>query len=522
MLTFGELIRRNGLYWGHKDAFVEADRRRSWHEFHSRTDALGFATRRLGATAGDRVAILSADCIEVAETFGACMKIGAVRVGLNPRLTQPEIAALVADCSPTVIFVHRDYLDQAEKAAFAMPAGRGEAHIIEFGSPASEYERLIAAESDQPELVQTPHPTAMIAYTTGSTGLPKGAVYPHGAFLQSILYTAMLEGIDPSTRWLHTMPAAGVPLMHMVRNLFHAAATVIVGPWSAEQALFLIGREHTTNVVLVPTMLNSLLESSMLECTDMSSMRLFGYGASPLPPKTIKKAMKAFSRPFLQMFGTTELMGMSMMLFPSDHELGITTRPEILASAGKPLPFVDVKVVDGDGRSLPPGETGELIVRSDTQFSGYWNAPEKNAEVIKDGWIYTGDLASRDEAGYVYLSDRAKFRIRSGGYDVFPTEVENALAEHPAVSEVAVIGLPDERYGERIHAVVTTVPGKAVTSDELREFCRNKIAAFKVPKCIDIWTEIPKGPTGKIQKRAIIEHFTSEAASRQASSDDKS
>lgn len=514
MLTFGELIRRNGLYWGHKDAFVETDRRCNWREFHARTDALGHAMRRLGVAAGDRIVVLSTDRIEVAETFGACMKIGSVRVGLNPRLVLPEIAALVADCSPAVIFVHRDYLsviDQAGKLGLAIP-GRVEVRIIEFGSPASEYEKLISAESDQPELVQTPHPTAMIAYTTGSTGLPKGAVYPHGAFLQSILYTAMLEGIDPTSRWLHTMPAAGAPLMHMIRNLFHAAATVIVGSWSAEQAFLLIERERTTNVVLVPTMLNSLLESSMLGRTDMSSMRLFGYGGSPLPPKTIKEAMKAFGRPFLQMFGTTELMGMSMMLFPSDHELGITTRPEILASAGKPLPFVDIKLVDGDGRSLPSGETGELIIRSDTQFSGYWNAPEKNAEVIKDGWIYTGDMASLDGAGYVYLSDRVKFRINSGGYNIFPTEVENALAEHPAVNEVAVVGLPDERCGERIHAVVSIVSGKTVTSDELREFCRDKIATFKVPKSIEIWAEIPKGPTGKIQKRAIIEYYAREAS----------
>lgn len=515
MLTFGELIRRNGIYWGHKDAFVEMDRRRNWREFHARTDALGHAMRRLGVAVGDRVVVLSADCIEVAETFGACMKIGSVRVGLNPRLAQPEITALVADCAPTVIFAHRDFLsviNQVEKSGVAISGARGEVRVIEFGSPASEYEKLISAESDQPELVQTPHPTAMIAYTTGSTGLPKGAVYPHGAFLQSILYTALLEGIDPSSRWLHTMPAAGVPLMHMIRNLFHAAATVIVGPWSAEQALLLIERERTTNVVLVPTMLNSLLESSLLGRTDMSSMRLFGYGASSLPPNTIKAAMKAFGKPFLQMFGTTELMGMSMMLFPSDHELGITTHPEILASAGKPLPFVDINVVDEDGCILPSGETGELTIRSDTQFSGYWNAPEKNAKVIKDGWIYTGDMASLDEAGYVYLSDRVKFRIKTEGYNVFPTEVENALAEHAAVNEVAVVGLPDEQCGERIHAVVTIVSGKTATSDELREFCRGKIATFKVPKSIDIWAEIPKGPTGKIQKRAILEHYASEAS----------
>ncbi|AMS45495.1 class I adenylate-forming enzyme family protein [Aminobacter aminovorans] len=512
MLTFGELIYRNALYWGDKDAFVELERRRTWRDFQVRTDALGYALRRLGVMPGDRVVILSSDCIEVAETFGACMKVGAVRVGLNPRLAPPEINALVADCSPTVIFAHQDHLAVLERVgdAWNSAGSARQIRVIEFGSAASEYERLIAADKDQPNLPQTPNDVAMIAYTTGSTGLPKGAVYPHASFLQSIFYIAMLEGIDPSARWLHTMPAAGIPLMHLMRNIFHAAATVIVGTWSAEQALHLIERERTTNVVLVPTMLNSLLESSMLGRTDTSSMRLFGYGASPLPPKTIKEAMRAFGKPFLQMFGTTELMGMAMMLFPSDHELGLGARPEILASAGKPLPFIEARVVDEENRVVPAGETGELILRSDTQFSGYWNAPEKDAEMIRDGWIHTGDMARLDDAGYVYLSDRAKFRIKTGGYNVFPTEVENALAEHPAVNEVAVIGLPDERWGERIHAVVRLFSGKNASPEELREFCKDKIATFKVPKTIEVWAEIPKGPTGKIQKRAILDHYAAE------------
>lgn len=500
MLTFGGLISHHGRYWGDKDAFVELERRRSWGEYHRRTDALGHALRRLGISPGDRVAILAADCIEVAETFGACTKIGAIRVGLNPRLAAPEIAALIADCAPSLLFVQAAC---TPLIASAPPTCR----VIEFGPSALDYERLIAANADEPDLVQSPHDTAMIAYTTGSTGLPKGAVYPHEQFLRSILYIAMSEGIDASTRWLHAMPAAGIPIMHMMRNLYHAAASVIVGPWDADRALHLMERERTTNTVLVPTMLNSLLESRLLGQTDVSAMRLFGYGASPLPPATIRLAMQAFGRPFLQMFGTTELMGMSMMLFPSDHELGITSRPEILASAGKPLPFVDIRIVDDDGRDVAIGDIGELIVRSEVAFAGYWNAPDKDRETIRDGWIYTGDMARLDDSGYVYLSDRAKFRIKTGGYNVFPTEVENVLAEHPAVNEVAVVGLPDPHWGERIHAVVSILAGQSAGEEELRAFCRDKIATFKIPKSIEIWQELPKGPTGKIQKRSIIEHY---------------
>jgi acyl-CoA synthetase (AMP-forming)/AMP-acid ligase II len=504
MLTFGDLIRRNATTWATKDAFVDQARRVTWGAYHARTDALGHAMRCLDVTPGDRVVVLAADCIELAETFGACMKIGAVRVGLNPRLAPPEVQALIADCAPRVTFVHADHLHLIEGGALPM---HGTIRVIEFGGPGSEYERLIAAGLDDSTLAQTPHGVAMIAYTTGSTGLPKGAVYPHAGFLTSILYIALCEGIDADTRWLHAMPAAGIPLMHMMRNIFHAAATVIVGPWNAERALELIERERATNTVLVPTMLNSLLESSSLGRTDLSSMRLVGYGASPLPPATIREAMAAFRRPFLQMFGTTELMGMSMMLMPSDHERGLSSRPEILASAGKPLPVVDVRIVDDDGRMLPVNETGELVVRAAVAFSGYWNAPDKDREVIRDGWIHTGDMARLDEEGYVYLRDRAKFRIKTGGYNVFPTEIENVLAEHPAVNEVAVVGLPDARWGERVHAVVSLTAGSAASAEDLRAFCRDKIADYKVPKSVEIWPELPKGPTGKIQKRNILDHY---------------
>jgi len=204
---------------------------------------------------------------------------------------------------------------------------------------------------------------------------------------------------------------------------------------------------------------------------------------------------------------------MSMMLLPSDHELGLASRPEILASAGKPLSFVDVRIVDDERRDVVPGEIGELIIRSETQFPGYWRATDKYAETVVNGWLFTGDMARQDRDGYVYLSDRAKFRIKTGGYNVFPTEVENVLALHPAVDEVAVVGLVDDTWGERIHAVVTLKPRMEAKAGELREFCRGKIADFKVPKALDIWTHMPKGPTGKIQKRAIIEHLSGDSKS---------
>lgn len=513
--TFGQLARRNGRYWAEKPAFVEIDRKVTWGEYDARTDALASALRARGVQAGDRVVMLSADCIEVAEVFIACAKIGAIRVGLNPRLAPAEIAALLGDCTPGVMIFPAEHRRTVEMISEQIAALARAPVLIGFNGAHGcdlDYEEEIAAHRSRQPLEETPHETIMIAYTTGSTGLPKGALYPHARFLQSILYTALNEGLVHDGVWLHAMPAAGVPMMHMMRNLFTAATTVIVGPWDAEKALTLIEREKVTNCVLVPTMLNSLLAVPDLGKYDVSSMQLLGYGASPLPPATIRAAMERFGCPFLQMYGTTELLGMATILFPSDHLLGLKQRPEILSSAGRPLSYVDARIVDEDGQTVKPGDTGEFVVRSDVAFSGYWNAPEKTAEVRLGDWIRTGDLARQDGQGYIYLSDRAKFRIKTGGYNVFPTEIENVLAEHPAVDEVSVFGLPDPVWGDRIEAVVSLKPGAAALPDELRDYCRDKIASFKIPKKIAIWDTLPKGVTGKIQKRTIIDMLADASA----------
>lgn len=513
MMTFGELSRRNGQRWPSKDAFVEVGRRVTWGEFDWRTDQLGAALRGLNIAPGERVAMLGHDCIETAEVFIACVKIGVVRVGLNPRLAPREIAALVKDCGASVVFVTAEcegLLKELPPGAKPIIVGIGAGH-----GQILDYDRLVASQ-DAGALDHTPGDVAMIAYTTGSTGLPKGAVYPHRAFLQSILMVALCEGIDSRTVWLHTMPAAGVPLMHMLRNIFHAATTVIVGPWNPERALHLIQAERTTNTVLVPTMLNSLLACPDLARTDVSSMKLLGYGASTLPAATIRKAMETFGCPFLQMYGTTELMGMSMMLYPEDHAAGIDSKPQVLTSTGKPLPWVDVKVVDEEGRVVPVGEPGELVIRSDFRFKEYWRNPQQTEEVLRDDWIYTGDIGRIDADGYVYLNDRAKFKIKTGGYLVYPTEVENVLAEHEAVDEVAVVGIPDLQWGDRIEAAITLKPGAHVDEEAMRAFCKDRIASFKVPKHVAIWPQMPKGPTGKIQKLVVIEQLSAESLQRGA------
>lgn len=518
MLTIGEMVKRNGLNWPERDAFVDTRRRFSWAEFDARTDALGHALRGLGVRPGDRVAMLAADCIEVAELLVACAKIGAIRVGLNYRLAAREIGQLLADSQPSVLLVQAQHTELGD-AALALWGG--ETLVAGFGRGhgyGEDYETWLARGRKNGELLQTPAETLMICYTTGSTGLPKGAIYPHEHMVRSIHYMLLFEGATHEDVWLHTMPAGGVPILHLCRNLFHASTMVVLGPWDPERALRLIERERVTLTVMVPTMLAALIASPAFRKHDVSSMRQITYGASPLPPATIRAAMKAIGCDFLQMYGTTELTGMASMLFPSDHERGLDEAPEILASAGRPLPYVETRIVDEDGHDVALGEKGELIVRSELIVPGYWNDGGNFAETVRDGWLYTGDIAYSDQDGYLYLADRAKFRIKTGGYNVFPVEVENVLAEHPAVMEVGVIGLPDTKWGERIHAVVALKRGFKAEPDELRDFCAGRIATFKVPKTVEIWSELPKGPTGKIQKRDIIERLTQIGAAAAAAS----
>jgi acyl-CoA synthetase (AMP-forming)/AMP-acid ligase II len=505
MLTVGGLARHNQRTWASHLAYADDQRRVTWGQFGARTDALGRALRAQGVEPGDRVAMIAADCVEVAELMIACAKIGAVRVGINYRLSAPEMAAVIDDSEPALVLVQDEL---SARAAEAMTQADRAARPVPFGQPDSEYEELITRHSSAGPLLMTPRELLMICYTTGSTGLPKGALYTHQNFLQSMINIALCEGACHDDIWLHTMPAGGVPIIHLCRNLYHASSTVILGRWDPDQALETIERERITVGVFVPTMLASLVSSQRAGQTDTSSMRQFEYGGSPIPPATILAAMRLFGRPFLQMYGTTELTGMSHMLFPSDHRAGLGADPGVLASIGRALPYAEARIVDDDGHDVPAGEVGELVVATDLAVPGYWRRPDKYAELIKDGWLYTGDLGHQDERGYVYLVDRKMFRIKSGGYNIFPVEVENVLAQHPGVRQVSVVGVPDPTWGERVHAVVVLADGTTAQAADLIGFCRGRIAGFKVPKSVEFRDQLPLGATGKILKRQIRDEVT--------------
>lgn len=505
MLKLGEIVANNAKYKKDAPAYVELQRNVNWGQVHERTDAIGHVLRSLGLRRGDRIGFLARDCIETVETLIICAKVGAIRVGLNHRYAPLELAQLIDDSGIDYLFVHADYVELAQKALsqskrIPKMIGIGPAHNLEY-----DYEEMIAGGLAQGDLVQSPHDILMICYTTGTTGAPKGALYPHEKMMESVASIALCEGARSDDVWLHVMPASGVPIFHMLRPIFHGGKCVIVDEWNVEKVLTLIERERCTMTVMVPTMLTSLLESGLVSKYDCSSIRQINYGAAPMPPAAIKNALKVFGCRFVQLYGSTELMGMVCMLMHEDHLRGINEDHACLASVGRPLYHTQVRIVDDSGNDVPIGKAGELIVKTEFVVPGFWNQNIKYAEIVNEGWLRTGDIAVQDEEGYIYMKDRANFRIKSGGYNIFPIEIENCIAEHPAISNVAVFGIPDEKWGERVQCVVTVFPGMSVTENEIKQFCRDRISSFKIPKVVQVWDALPMGATGKILKRRIIE-----------------
>ena len=287
MPTLGHLIDRNADRFGDLDAYVELDRRRSWRDLGACTDALAHALRGLSIRKGDRVGVILSDCIEVVETIGACAKAGAIRVGLNYRLAPREIGELIDDSGTDVLFVQDTKIAIAQEA---LTFSTRQPKLIGIGTHELEldFETLISTELARGAFAHAPHEQLMICYTTGSTGLPKGAIYPHELMMDSMAAVALAEGAGPDDVWLHAMPASGVPIMHLLRNLFHGTKCAIIGEWNAETALTLIDREQATICVLVPTMLNDLLSSGLITKFNCSSIRQLGYGSAPIPPATVR------------------------------------------------------------------------------------------------------------------------------------------------------------------------------------------------------------------------------------------
>jgi len=363
---------------------------------------------------------------------------------------------------------------------------------------------------EEPEVSISDHDVMTIVLTSGTTGIPKGVMRTHRHNLIGVMASTIEFGIRENDRALFPLPFYHVTFEENMRHILMANTIVIrrEGNFNAKEVLDLLSRERITVCLLVPTMISTLLQYDGIEGYDLSHFRLLLYGGSPMPIGLLRKAMRTLKCQFLQLYGQTETGPLITVLKPEDHVLdGSEEEMRVMASAGRPALHCDVRIVDDSGNDLPVGEVGEIVIRSDAMTIGYWELPEETAKLIKDGWLYTGDFGSFDEQKNVYIVDRKTDMIISGGKNIYPREIEEVLYSHEAVIEAAVIGIPDEHWGESVKAIVVLKAMKEVSEEEIISFCKENLAGYKKPKSVEFRKELPKNPSGKILKRVIREQY---------------
>lgn len=504
-----DYVRRAAKSYPDKIAFVDGDLKRNWREFHERTDRFGAALQTLGVRKGDRVCIMAHDHVEVVEHWLACTKIGAVRVGVNWRYAAREKLHIIRDSNAKLVLLQSNCIESLTPYLDEL---RGEGRIfVGFGGKHNlehDYEQLIAV-ADGPEPV--PLDAADIAafsYTTGTTGLPKGAIWSNGAVLSSLTHAVLNMGWRHQDVMLSPAPMMGAPILFNSYGVINGMTTVLVGgDFSAPSFWELVQRHCVTATMGVPTMIRRVLDEYAEGHYDASTLRSVFYGSAPMSPSLIRETYRVLDCEIIQVYGSTETCGAATYLREEDHRRALSTEDfRLLESCGRPSPQVDVMILREDASLADVNEVGELCIRSDTNAVGYHNSAPEQCDLYNGEWLRTGDLGRIDADGFIYLVDRKKFMMISGGYNVYPVVVENILAEHGAVREVAVLGVPHPEWGEAVTAFVSLKPNAQTSPDELIEFTRPHLGKWEVPKHVAIMDDLPKGVTGKIDKLALRHH----------------
>jgi acyl-CoA synthetase (AMP-forming)/AMP-acid ligase II len=455
---------------------------------------------------GERVCLLVKTSDAAFEVIFGIAKAGAVFAPVNWRLAPPEIAFVVNDAEAPLLFVGDEH---AEVARAIRPELAKLRAVVRFGAEpegAIAYEAWRDAAPDADPALDAPEDeTAWQLYTSGTTGLPKGAELTH----RNLLATAAAGALGFGDVRPGDVGLISAPLYHIggagyaLAQLYAGASLALVREFVPPEILRTLAERRVSHTFWVPAMLRLLMDHPDCAKTDISSLRTVLYGASPIPEALLRRALDVFGCAFIQVYGLTETTGAICALAPEDHVPGSPR----LRSCGRPIFGARIRVVDREGRDCAPGAVGEIVARGEQVMKGYWRRPDATAEAIRDGWFHSGDAGYFDADGYLYIHDRVKDMIVSGGENVYPAEVENALAAHPAVADVAVIGVPDERWGEAVKAVVVLRPGARADERELLEFCRDRIAGFKRPRSVDFADALPRNPTGKILKRELRERY---------------
>jgi acyl-CoA synthetase (AMP-forming)/AMP-acid ligase II len=493
------------------DFAVQGNRRVTYREAVAEANRVANAFVSAGLRAGDRVAILSKNSIEYAILYYGAFKAGVVLVPLNYRLAPTELAYIINDAQAKMLIAAGQYVDAADAVRSelrtveglvavnaAAPVGWADYRQWVADRPATTPDRLIKDDDDIYQM-----------YTSGTTGRPKGAVLTHSAVDANIAQFTVVWKPEPGQRGLIVAP------------VYHAATAITVflcvswgfclyiqEDFNPGEVVRALSEENIAATTLVP----SMIQACLVAVPDVAERRYdnlsrISYGASPIAEETLKRAIETFKCDFGQGYGMTETTAILSYLYPEDHRRALTEKPELLLSAGRPLVGTEVRVVDEDDNPVPNGTIGEIAARGPQLMRGYWNLPDESAEALRGGWFHTGDAGTMDDEGYIYVQDRVKDMIVSGGENIYPRVIEDVLFRHPAVGDAAVIGVPDEQWGETVKAIVVLRQGATATEEEIIDFCRGKLGGFERPRSVDFVEELPRNPSGKVVKRELREPY---------------
>jgi acyl-CoA synthetase (AMP-forming)/AMP-acid ligase II len=499
-----DILELNARRRGSSPALVSQDGRcQTFAELCDRSLRLASALAADGQP-GDHVAILADNQPEYVEAYYGVPAAGQRLVFLNYRLAVPELVRIVNDARATRLLYAPAFTGVVERMRPELETVRS---TLELGAP---LERFIA-----PHPARAPFPAlddreiAWIIYTSGTTGMPKGAMLSHRNLFASIFNSQVSQPGEPPENPYFLMPfplchIAGFAVLgqHLVGN-----PVALMTAYSSAAWMRMVDELRITGTALAPTMINMLLNDPGIATHDLGSLRSLGYGASSIPAEVLRRAMARFGPIFTQGFGMTELAGNVIFMSKADHVRADREAPELLRAAGRVGALAAVRIVDAEDNDCPVGVAGEIVVRGDQVLAGYWNRPEANAEAFRGGWFHTGDVARMDDEGFVYIVDRKKDMIVSGGENVYSTEVEKAIYRHADVLECAVIGIPDKKWGEAVSAFIVRKPDATVTEEGVKDFVRELISHYKVPKNVMFIDALPKAPTGKIQKVVLREKY---------------
>ena len=509
-MVHGDLMRSMARRNPDGTAIVFEDKSFTWKQANERINRLGNALLSLGLAKGDRVAIFAQNSHRYAEIYFALAKTGLISVPINWLNTAREAAYILDHSEAKAVIVDEQYLPLIGSLGSQLQSLKHLIRMGEGGAGGLDYESLLAQHSSaEPAVEVLPDDLRALVYTSGTTGMPKGCMTTHRQSLSSFANLLIEIPVPLEQPTLLPVPFFTGFGAHLCLDAPYSRSTMVILKRFQPTAVFeAIERYRIAHMCLVPTMITALCNAPDIGNYDLGSLRLIIYGGSPIAPTVLKRAMAALPCGFCQVFGTAEAGGLVAYLTPADHALdGSEIKEKRLLSTGREALYAEIRLVDDNGAEVPSNEPGEVIVRSESSFSGYWKMPEKTAETIRDGWVYTGDVAYRDEDGYIFIADRKKEMIVSGGVNIYPAEIEAVLYAHPAVAQAAVIGVPDPHWGEAVKAVIELKKGAQTTPEQIIDFCKERLSGYKKPKSVEFVESLPVSSSGKVAKRELRERY---------------